>query len=167
MGIIYREASADDAAELLKYNSTVGGETDYLSFGKDTFNISVDSEARFINRFKNNTKNIMLVALDGERIIANASIERNRISRYSHRAELSITVLRDYWGQGIGTELMDRLLNFAKKSGVELVYLDVRADNERAKKLYKKFGFRSIGVFPSYFKINNVYYDAEIMTLLL
>ena len=117
MNIIYREVEASDAAELLKYNSKVGGETDYLSFGADSFNISAESEARFINRFKSSAKNLMLVALDGDRIIANASVERNRIPRYSHRAELSITVLREYWGRGIGTAMMQRLIEFSRDSG--------------------------------------------------
>ena len=167
MNVIYREVEPADAAELLKYNSTVGGETDFLSFGADSFNISVESEARFINRFKSSAKNLMLVALDGDRIIANASIERNRIPRYSHRAELSITVLREYWGQGIGTALMQRLINFSRDSGAEIIYLDVRADNERAKALYRKFGFETVGVFKRYFKIKNDRFDAEIMALLL
>ena len=167
MNIIYREVEASDAAELLKYNSKVGGETDYLSFGADSFNISAESEARFINRFKSSAKNLMLVALDGDRIIANASVERNRIPRYSHRAELSITVLREYWGWGIGTAMMQRLIEFSRDSGAEIIYLDVRADNERAKALYRKFGFESVGIFKNYFKIKNDRFDAEIMTLLL
>ena len=167
MNIIYREVEASDAAELLKYNSKVGGETDYLSFGADSFNISAESEARFINRFKSSAKNLMLVALDGDRIIANASVERNRIPRYSHRAELSITVLREFWGRGIGTAMMQRLIEFSRDSGAEIIYLDVRADNERAKALYRKFGFESVGIFKNYFKIKNDRFDAEIMTLLL
>ena len=167
MNIIYREVEASDAVELLKYNSKVGGETDYLSFGADSFNISAESEARFINRFKSSAKNLMLVALDGDRIIANASVERNHIPRYSHRAELSITVLREYWGRGIGTAMMQRLIDFSRDSGAEIIYLDVRADNERAKALYRKFGFESVGIFKNYFKIKNDRFDAEIMTLLL
>lgn len=165
--MIYREVCYDDAEMLMKYNNIVGGETDFLSFGKDTFNISVESEKRFLNRFINNKKNVMLVALDDSGIVANASIERNRIDRYSHRAELSITVRRDRWGQGIGSELMRRLIDFSVNSGVEVIYLDVRADNTRAKALYNKFGFSSIGVFKRYFKIGNDYFDGEIMTLML
>ena len=163
MSIEYREALASDAASLIDYLARVGGETDYLSFDKDSFNISEEREARFIEKFRNNKNNLMLVALEGDRVVANASIERNRIKRYSHRAELSITVLREYWGRGIGKSLVEMLLKFAKDSGVDLVYLDVRADNARAISLYKRFGFKSIGVFPKYFKINGEFFDAEIM----
>ena len=109
----------------------------------------------------------MLIALDGDKIVANAAIEHNRIDRYSHRAELSITVLRDYWGSGIGSELMRRLIDFSRSVGIEIISLEVRADNERAKALYKKFGFETIGVYKRFFKINNKYYDAEYMNLYL
>ena len=165
MDIIIREAAGTDAEEMLHYNYIVGGETDFLSFGRNTFNISAEKEARFLERFKNSKKDLMLVALDGERIVANASIERNKTERYSHRAELSITVLREYWGKGIGTRLLRELLAFSENSGIESVYLDVRADNDRAIALYRKFGFKDIGNYERYFKINGEYYDAKLMVL--
>ena len=49
--IIYREATREDTEQLLLHLNTVGGETDNLSFGKDTFLISKEKEAKFIDRF--------------------------------------------------------------------------------------------------------------------
>ncbi len=167
MSIIYREAVASDSQKLLEYLQKVGCETDYLSFGAEGFRISVEQEARFIERFRKNSKDIMLIALDGDEIVANASIECNRIKRYSHRAELSVTVLRDYWRKGIGSTLVNAMIDFARNVGIEVIYLDVRADNERAIALYRKFGFDSIGIFKNYFNINNKFYDAIFMQLLL
>ena len=127
--------------------------------------ISKEKEARFIERFKSNKRELMLVALDGERIVANACIEANRIFRYSHRGELSITVLRQYWGRGIGSALMERLVSFAKDVGFKSIYLDVRADNTRAIALYEKFNFKKLGIYKDYFKILDDYYDAWLMVL--
>ena len=165
MDFIIREATGADAEKMLHYNNIVGGETDFLSFGSDTFNISAEKEARFIERFKNSKKDLMLVALDGDKIVANASVEGNRTKRYAHRAELSITVLQEYWGKGIGSALMDRLISFSKSTGYKSLYLDVRGDNERAISLYKKFGFEKIGVYDDYFNINGKYYPAILMVL--
>ena len=165
--IEYRKALAEDAKGLLEYNSIVGRETDFLSFGSNTFKITEEREAKFILRFYNSKKDEMLVALDGNKIVANASIEHNRIDRYSHRAELSITVLRDYWGKGIGSELVRRLIEFSKNAGIEILSLEVRSDNERAVALYKKFGFKSIGKYERFFKIGDQYYAAELMNLYL
>ena len=165
MKIEIRECCGSDAEEMILYNKTVGSETDFLCFDGRTFDISKEKEARFIERFKSNKRELMLVALDGERIVANACIEANRIFRYSHRGELSITVLRQYWGQGIGSALMERMISFAKEVGYKNICLDVRSDNERAIALYEKFNFEKIGVYKNYFKINDNYYDAQLMVL--
>ena len=165
MEIIYREAVANDAEGLLWHIQTVGGETDNLSFGKDTFSISIEREARFIDRFYKNKNDIMLVALDGDKVVGNAVVERNKVLRYNHRAEISITVLKEYWGRGIGSSLINIMIDFAKKTGIEILYLEVRADNLRAISLYERFGFEKIGKYNRFFKIGNIYYDAYIMTL--
>lgn len=167
MEIAYRKATKKDAERLLLHLKTVGGETDNLSFGKDTFLISKEKEERFIDRFASSKKDLMLVALSGDTVVGNAIVERNRVARYSHRAEISITVLRDFWGKGIGTRLMQMMIDFAKESGIEILYLEARADNARAISLYEKFGFKSIGTYKGFFKIENQYFDAVLMTLKL
>ena len=165
MKIEIREATRIDAAEMISYNKKVGSETEFLSFDGSTFDISEEKEARFLERFKNSKRDLMLVALDGEKIIANASVEGERVKRYSHRAELSITVLKEYWGQGIGSELMQRIMSFARDVGYKSLFLDVRADNERAIALYRKFGFQEIGTYNDYFNVNGSFYDAKLMVL--
>ena len=167
MEIIYREATAADASALLLHQATVGDETDNLSFDGKTFNISPEKEARFIERFSKSEKDIMLVALYDGKIIGNGIIECERARRYSHRATLSITVLRDYWGRGVGSRLMEMMMDFSKRSGISVVSLEVRADNERAISLYKKYGFETIGLYKKFFNINGEYHDAYLMQLLL
>lgn len=165
MNIIYREAEKNDAEALILHMRRVGGETDNLSFSENTFNISKEKEERFIEKFRNNPGDIMLVALENGTVIGNASLVRNRTVRYSHRAELSITVLKEYWGCGIGSQLMQMLIDFAKESGLASIFLEVRSDNLRAISLYKKFGFEKIGTYRDFFKINGVFYDADFMSL--
>ena len=65
-----------------------------------------------------------------------------------------------------GNEVVDRIARrLARQTGAELLSLEVRSDNLRAKALYRKFGFRSFGTFPKYFKIGGNYYDVDCMTL--
>lgn len=163
--IEYREAEITDATALLVHLKAVGGETDNLTFGKEGFQISPEREARFINRFIKNEDEIMLVATDGGLIVANGVIERERIPRLSHRARLTLTVLRDYWGQGIGSALMEKMIGFCRDSGVEVLSLECRADNQRAVRLYQKYGFVAVGTMKKYFKINDCFYDALLMEL--
>lgn len=167
MKIIYRRATRDDAEKMLAHLSAVGSETDNLTFDEKTFAISPEKEARFINRFATDSSSIMLVAIDEDKglIVGNGIIEGSKIARLSHRAELSVTVLKDYWGQGIGSELLKELIAFSKSAGHEVITLYVRSDNTRALSLYGKFGFTVIGISPRFFKIKGKYYSAHMMEL--
>jgi RimJ/RimL family protein N-acetyltransferase len=167
MELIYRECTERDAEMLLAYTNKVGGETDFLSFGRDEFLITAERERSFIKRFQNNKKDLMLVATVDGLIVANASIESNRINRFSHQGELSVTVLEKYWGMGIGSHLVEMLLSHAKSVGLKSVNLFVRSDNERAISLYKKYGFEKVGTYKSYFYIKGKYFDADFMQFLL
>ena len=167
MEVVYRECVESDAEMLLAYVNTVGGETDYLSYGKNEFLIPAERERSFIRRFNNTKKDLMLVALVDGLIVANASVESSRISRFAHQGELSVTVLKKYWGQGIATRLIEMLIMHCKENGITDLTLFVRSDNERAISLYNKCGFSKIGTHKNYFKINNRYYDADFMQIIL
>lgn len=165
MNITYRTAVPSDAAQILEYLKQVGGETDNLTFGANGIPYTVEQEAALLERIAGDPLNSFFLALDGEKIVGNACVNGFGNPRFRHRVTLAITVLRDYWGQGIGTGLMERMLSFAREIGAELASLEVRSDNERAKALYRKFGFQSFGSFPKYFKLNGQYFDVDCMTL--
>ena len=165
MNICYRAAVPSDAAQLLEYLKQVGGETDNLTFGSAGIPFTVEQEAALLERIANSPHSRFFLALDGEKIVGNACVDGSANARLRHRRNLAITVLRDYWGRGVGTGLMERMLAFARESGAELVSLEVRSDNERAKALYRKFGFVRFGTFPKYFKIGGQFFDVDCMTL--
>ncbi len=167
MSIIYREAELEDADALIEFMHIAGDETDNLSFSGSTFNISIEKEERFLRKYKNSKRDIMLVATVDGKLVANASITANRVERYSHRGELSIVILKEYWHRGIGSALMERMIDFSKRAGLEVLYLEVRSDNVAAVKLYEKYGFTKLGEFKSFFKIGQNYHDAYLMTLYL
>ena len=56
-------------------------------------------------------------------------------------SELSIAVLPEYLGQGVGTQLLTHL--FASEYGKSSISLSVSADNPAAR-LYERFGFEII-----------------------
>lgn len=80
----------------------------------------------------------------------------------SFQADINtIAVAESYRNQGLGTEIMQRLVEMATKSGAEQMFLDVRADNNSAIELYKKFGFEQIDTRKGYYKPEGV--DALVM----
>ena len=145
MSVTIQRARPEDAPALIEYLNTVGGETDNLTFGEGEFPATVEEEAAFLRREAENPKSLML----------------------AHRGSLGISVLREAWGRGVGSALMEEVIAHARAQGVEIIELEVRSDNPRAIRLYEKFGFVRIGHYPGFFKIGGEYFDCELMNLYL
>ena len=159
-----REAAAEDAEAMIDYMKIIGGETDNLTFDGAGLPITVEQEKDFLRNVRNDKTSVYLFACKDGEIIGSGSLS-GLPRRMSHRAELGIAVKKAYWGRGVGTMLMERLLTYARENGIELINLEVRKDNESAVHLYEKFGFKSIGISPAFFKINDTYIDFELMYL--
>lgn len=165
MSILYRTAVPSDAEQLLRYLKTIGGETDNLTFGPEGIPFTVEQEEAMLSQMEHSPHSRFFLALDGSKIVGNACVSGSGKPRFQHRRSLAITVLRDNWGRAIGTALMEQMIAFCRETGAELLSLEVRSDNERAKALYRKFGFTAFGSFPKYLKIDGQYYDIDCMTL--
>lgn len=164
MGIRIEKAAPSDAAMLLEYLKQVGGETDNLTFGPEGMPFSVEAEAEFISSMEKSTDNTMLLAKNDEKIVGCASL--NRLPRrMRHRGDFAISVAKDYWNKGIGSQLLDAIIVFAKENTFEVIDLQVRSDNKRAIHLYEKYGFKKIGEHPAFFKISGENISFDIMCL--
>lgn len=73
----------------------------------------------------------------------------------------TIAVAPSAAGRGVGTRLIVALLREARRVGVPTIGLEVRADNERAQALYRRFGFSPVGVRRGYYQPSGA--DAVIM----
>lgn len=58
----------------------------------------------------------------------------------------NIAVDPEFRGQGIGTCIVENALKLAKNSGCRKVILNVTLNNEKALKLYERFGFKVNGI---------------------
>lgn len=163
-----REARAADAKGILECCRALGGESDNLTFGADGLPFTAEAEAEFIENLHKSDKDLYLIAVDGDTVIATASVSCFSNPRLAHTGEISIAVRKAYWGRHIGSEMISRLIYFAKNTvGAEILSLEVRSDNERAIALYKKFGFETVGVFDGFMKINGESVSFDIMRLAL
>lgn len=164
MGIRIEKAIPSDAAMLLEYLKQVGGETDNLTFGSEGMPFSVEAEAEFISSMENSIDNVMLLAKCDEKIVGCASL--NRLPRrMKHRGDFAISVAKDYWNKGIGSQLMDKIISFARENDFEIIDLQVRSDNKNAIHLYEKCGFKKIGEHPAFFEIGDENISFNIMCL--
>ena len=75
----------------------------------------------------------------------------------------TIAVHPDYRRQGIGELILTKALQDGREAGTRHALLEVRAGNEAAQNLYRKFGFKPVGKRPKYYKDNGE--DAVLMNL--
>uniref|UniRef100_A0A7V4JPV9 [Ribosomal protein bS18]-alanine N-acetyltransferase n=1 Tax=Thermodesulfobacterium geofontis TaxID=1295609 RepID=A0A7V4JPV9_9BACT len=53
-----------------------------------------------------------------------------------------IGVKKEYQRKGVGTKLMQKLIEFAKEKNINKIFLEVKASNLPAYNFYKKLGFK-------------------------
>lgn len=161
-----RHSKPSDAKVLIEYLNIIGGESDNMTFGKGEFRLSVDQEETYLKALDEDNTSIMIVVTESNKIIAQGSIVSDKRKRLSHNSVLGISVRKDFWSDGIGSIIMDELINFVKQcEATKTVTLSVNAENKNAIKLYKKFGFDEVGIHKNKFNINGKFYDEMIMDL--
>lgn len=162
--MIIREACAEDAEQIIAYTKIIGQESDNLSFGEDGLPITIEQEVDFLKQVHEDKTSVHFIACEDDEIIGNASLS-GMPRRMSHRAEVALSVKRKYWNRGVGSALMNVLIQYAKENGIEILNLEVRSDNISAIHVYEKFGFKHIGTSPAFFKIDGTYVDFTLMYL--
>ena len=80
---------------------------------------------------------------------------------------LTLAILPQHQRQGLATQLLLEMCNWAKQQGKKAVFLEVAQDNDKAKSLYTKLGFQITGKRSGYYKRANTHIDAICMTLSL
>lgn len=164
--LIIKKAVSEEADKIIEYMNFVGGESDYLTFGKNEIKITKEDEKKIIESANSTSNSIMAEALvDGE-IAGFINLAASKKRRIRHVVEMGITVRKKYWGLGIGSFLMKFIIDWAQNTDIiRKINLRVRTDNERAIKLYKKFGFKEEGILTRDFYIDGKFYDSLCMGL--
>jgi ribosomal-protein-alanine N-acetyltransferase len=78
---------------------------------------------------------------------------------------MTMAVASGAQGSGLGRRLLEELVTRAEADHAAYLMLEVRADNERARKLYESSGFELLTVRRRYYQPGDV--DAHVMRLTL
>ncbi|MCA9183132.1 MAG: GNAT family N-acetyltransferase [Planctomycetales bacterium] len=83
-------------------------------------------------------------------------------------AEIGICLAPAAQGRGIGTEVMEWLIDYSIRDlGLHKLSLRVQADNERAIRCYLKVGFCKCGLYKQHVFIESSWRDVLLMELIL
>lgn len=92
------------------------------------------------------------LALSGDRIIAYASVSRNQASWSRHVAEISVVVGQGFRSKGLGRALCVEAFRTALDGGAEKMLAQMTTDQDAARRLFRRLGFRSEAVLQDHVK---------------
>ena len=127
-------------------------ETDFLLSYPDENSYDAEQEAQFLKEKTESPNEIEIVAIIDGKVAGTAGIEAiGKKYKLKHRAEFGISILKEYWGLGLGKALANACIQCAKEAGYEQLELNVVAENKRALSLYQSLGFEEFGRNPKGF----------------
>jgi RimJ/RimL family protein N-acetyltransferase len=141
-----RSAIEKDAKNLSDVRVEIDGETENLDREKGESYIDEENFKQLIKEDTESVHNLFLVCEVNGRIVGFSRCEGNDLKRMSHKVEFGVCVLKDFWGYGIGTNLLKETIKWADTSGIKKITLNVLESNEKAIMLYKRYGFEVEGV---------------------
>lgn len=159
--ILIRYPRRSDLDAAWRYINAVSKEKTFVSVQGES--ISRKSEAEYLKSLLKKIaekREVALWAFRNGRLIGTSSISIGDKIR-KHIGKFGIIIAKDFRGQGIGSFLMRIVLREAKKKfpRLKIVTLGVFANNQIARKMYAKFGFREYGKLPKGFTTARGYVD--------
>ncbi|EKS4345753.1 GNAT family N-acetyltransferase [Clostridium sporogenes] len=159
MTVIIRAVSFEDYKDINEMRCMLGVRENILGRISERF----EQSKGFIQSLDNNDH--LLVAEikeeDEKKIVGVIGLNVNSNPRTRHTASLGMMVHKAYQGTGIGKKLMSEILDLADNWLMLVrIELGVFTDNEKAIKLYEKFGFKIEGT-KKYAAIKNGRYADE------
>lgn len=150
-GITYtiRSATVKDAHELSALRVQIDGETENMDREKGEAFIDAAGFERLILTDSERPRNLFLVAAVQDRIVGFSRCEGIYLKRFSHKVEFGVCVLQDFWGYGIGRNLVKQSVAWADANGIKKITLNVLETNDKAVKLYTSFGFEIEGTLKN------------------
>ena len=125
-----RCAQPDDATNLLAYIRSVAQETGFFVIQPDEFPSTEEQDRQWIQEHLDHPGKLALVAEVAGEIIGSLSFENGPFNRMSHTGTFGVSVHRDWRGKGIGTAMLEALLEWAEANPlIEKVGLAVFSTN--------------------------------------
>lgn len=143
---ILRCPTESDAEELSEVRVKIDSETEFLDRESGEELLTKESFRNIIEGDLASETTLFLVAEVDGKIVGFTRCVGYQLSRYQHKASFGICILKDYWGSGIGSTLLEHIVLWADAMKFVKISLSVVQVNTAAIHLYQKFGFVEEGV---------------------
>lgn len=155
-----RQAREEDLTGLVGAIRQAIGSGEYVR--AETVADVVDNEGVLL-RHNEIESRIFFVATVGGEVVGWVHLKHMDLDKLRHTAQLTVGVLEEYRGHGIGSHLLERGLTWAAQQNFEKIENALPATNEKAIEFLKSRGFEVDAIREDHYKLNGEYVDEVMM----
>jgi ribosomal protein S18 acetylase RimI-like enzyme len=156
---IIRQARQEDLTGLVGAIRAAIGSGEYVD--AETVADVIDNEGVLL-RHNAVESRIFFVACVNNDVVGWVHLKHPKTDKLSHTAELTVGVLVQYRGQGIGSHLLERGTEWAADKGYEKLYNSVPSTNQDAIDFLEAHGWETEAIRENHYKMGEDYAD-EVM----
>ncbi|MFC7213171.1 GNAT family N-acetyltransferase [Saliphagus sp. GCM10025334] len=157
-----RPARQDDLAGIVGAIRQVAEERTYIV--AESVADEVDHQNALL-RHNEIESRMFFVATVGDEVVGWVHLHAPELEKLSHTAELTVGVIEEYRGNGIGSHLLSRGLEWAGANAYEKVYNSVPSSNEDAIAFLERHGWEVEAIREDHYKLEGEYVDEVMMAL--
>lgn len=163
-----RECEIKDLDQLEGLLETIGKETNF-TLQRPGIKLNKELAQKAWERSLNSKNEIYLGAFVKDKLIGQIHMRVLEPDHpwVSHIARFGMFIIKDYWGKGIGKNLVLEMIEFAKSIDVKRIEATVRSKNKRAIELYERLGFEVEGVRNRAAKVDDIFQDEYYIAYLV
>jgi len=140
--LLIREAEVHDASSVIALLDQIGHESSFTSLDENGIAMSESEMELFIDQQAQSENQITLLAFLNDELVGVVNITADQRPRVRHIGDVFLGIKKAYWGNGLGSILMEEAIEWAQSSGsIRRLQLTVQKRNTAAVHLYEKMGF--------------------------
>lgn len=159
-----RSSVESDAKVLSELRLKIDGETENLDRESGEAFIDEAGFKQLIETDTTESRNLFLVAVVDNVIVGFSRCAGTYLKRFSHKVEFGVCVLKEFWGYGIGKNLLTESIGWADANNISKITLNVLETNTLAIEMYQGLGFEIEGTLKNDKVLSNgKYYNTILM----
>lgn len=146
-----------DTRDMLNLLFTTSSETPFTGRSpEDCCKLTEQDQIRWIEEAEYDPNRIPLFCRVHGRLVGVCELEFLGWKYVSHRATVSLSIIQEFWKQGIGSMMLSTMIGLARnRPHIRQVELEYFECNDRARDLYEHHGFRIVSMFPDAMVLND------------
>lgn len=164
--VLLRHVEVSDASKVIEFVQGFVYDEEYVPLTEGEFNPTLAEEEQILSNYIERSNALFLVVEFEGKLVANINVDGNQRKILHHTAVFGMGMHKEWQSCGLGTAILQAAIDWARNnSELEILFLQVYADNQAGLALYRKLGFVKHGRIPDFFKQNGRYHDEISMHL--